>query len=308
LVTVADNVCFTPTATLPKFRLAGFDVIGPACAPAPERLIVSTEFDAFDVIVTLPLEAPGAEGWNDALKLALCPAASVMGALSPLMLNPDPATAACEIVMLDPPVLVRVSDRVCLVPTGTVPKLRLAGFGPRTPATTPVPINPIFNTGFEASDAMETVPLATPVVVGANEIVKVVLCDGVRVRGAASPLIWNPLPPIAACATFTLVAPLLVKVTVWDCWPPTFTLPKFPLVPLNANWPPPVPVPVTVRLVTAFVASVETLTVALNVPIAFGVNVRLSATVSPAATVAGRLGDVRVKYFVVMATLLMVIG
>lgn len=231
-----------------------------------------------------------------------------MGAVNPLMLNPDPVTAACEIVMLDPPVLVRVSDRVCLVPTGTVPKLRLAGFAPRTPAKTPVPVNPIFSTGLVASDAMESVPLAPPIVVGANEMLKVVLCDDVRVRGVESPLIWNPGPLTAACAIFTVVAPLLVKVIVCDCCPPTFTLPKFPLAPLNASWPPPVPVPVTVRLVTAFVASVETLTVALNVPTAFGVNVRLSVTVSPAATVAGRLGDVRAKYFVVTATLLMVTG
>jgi hypothetical protein len=70
-VTVADNVCFTPTATLPKFRLAGFDVRGPAGAPVPERLIVNTEFDAFEVMAILPVTAPGAVGWNDTLKLAL---------------------------------------------------------------------------------------------------------------------------------------------------------------------------------------------------------------------------------------------
>src|SRR5579863_5151538 len=189
-VTVADNVCLTPTATPPKSMLAGFDASGPIGAPVPERLIVKTEFDAFEVIVMLPVTSPGAVGWNEALKLALCPAASVIGAVNPFMLKPDPpAIATCEIVMLDPPVLVRVSDRVCLVPTGTVPKLRLAGFDPRTPAKTPVPVSPIFKTGFAASDATETAPLAPPVVVGANETVKVVLCAGFRVSGVESPLI-----------------------------------------------------------------------------------------------------------------------
>ena len=179
---------------MPKFRLAGFEVIGPAAAPLPERLIVNTELVAFEVIVMLPLAAPDAVGWNDALKLALCPAARVKGAVSPLMVNPVPETADCEIVMLDPPVLVRVSDKVCFVPTGTVPKPRLVGFAPRTPAKTPVPVNPIFNTGLFASEAIETVPLAPPVVAGANEIVKVVLCDAVKVRGVESPLNWNPVP------------------------------------------------------------------------------------------------------------------
>ena len=164
-------------------------MIGPAAAPLPERLIVNTEFVAFEVIVMLPLAAPGAVGWNDALKLVLCPAASVRGAVSPLMLNPDPATAACEIVMLDPPVLVRVSDRVCFVPTGTVPKLRLAGLAPRTPATAPVPVSPMINSGFVAFDVIAIAPLAPPVVVGMKEIVKLVLCAGFSVSGAEIPLI-----------------------------------------------------------------------------------------------------------------------
>lgn len=93
-VTVADNVCLTPTATLPKLRLAGFDASGPAGAPVPERLIARVEFDAFDVMLMEPVTAPGAVGWNEALKVALCPAASVIGAVSPLMLKPDPPPIA----------------------------------------------------------------------------------------------------------------------------------------------------------------------------------------------------------------------
>ena len=46
-------------------------MIGPAAAPLPDRLMVNPEFVAFEVIVMLPLAAPDAAGWNDALKLAL---------------------------------------------------------------------------------------------------------------------------------------------------------------------------------------------------------------------------------------------
>lgn len=187
-VTLSDNVCWAPTATLPKFRLVGFAASVPACAPVPERLIVKTEFVALEAIVTLPVATPAAVGWNDTLKLALCPAANVMGADSPLMLNPDPATAVCEIVMLVDPVLVRVSDRLSLVPTGTVPKLRLPELDPRAPVKTPVPVSPIFNREFAAFDAIATAPLASPVVLGANEMVNVVFCPGFSVRG-----VWRPL-------------------------------------------------------------------------------------------------------------------
>ena len=61
-VRVADNVCLTPTATLPKLMLAGFDVSGPIGAPVPERGIVKLESDASDVIVMLPATGPGAVG------------------------------------------------------------------------------------------------------------------------------------------------------------------------------------------------------------------------------------------------------
>src|SRR5690349_946364 len=93
-VTVADKVCLTPTATLPKLRLEGFEVSGPAGAPLPERLIVRVEFDALDVMLMDPVTAPGAVGWNEALKVALCPDASVIGVVSPLMLKPDPPPMA----------------------------------------------------------------------------------------------------------------------------------------------------------------------------------------------------------------------
>jgi hypothetical protein len=90
LVTVSDMVCLTPTCTLPKLTLLGFDARGPAEAPVPDRGMVKLEFDAFDVMVTLPLTAPAAVGMNETLKVALWPPVSVTGAVIPVMLNPDP--------------------------------------------------------------------------------------------------------------------------------------------------------------------------------------------------------------------------
>jgi hypothetical protein len=43
------------------------------------------------------------------------------------MLNPVPVAVACEIVTLDPPVLVSEFAKVTLLPTLALPKARLAG-------------------------------------------------------------------------------------------------------------------------------------------------------------------------------------
>src|SRR5208283_647112 len=126
LVTFSDKDVLLPTVTLPKLRLVGFDASAPGVTPVPDNGIVSVGFDALEVMVTLPL-APAAEvGANETLKVVLCPAVRVTGAVMPLRLNPVPLIATCEMVTLDPPVLVTVSDRDCLLPTATLPTLKMA--------------------------------------------------------------------------------------------------------------------------------------------------------------------------------------
>ena len=90
--------------------------------------------------------------------------------------------------MLEPPVFVTVSDRVCLLPTFTLPKLRLVGFDPSAPGEIPVPVNAMVNVGFAAFDVMVTVPLTAPLVWGAKVTVKVVLWEALSVSGAVIPL------------------------------------------------------------------------------------------------------------------------
>jgi hypothetical protein len=77
----------------------------------PDNAIVSVGLDAFDVMVIVPLAAPAAEGANFTVNVALCPAVKVTGAVIPLKLKSVPLIPTPEIVTLEPPVLVTVSDR-----------------------------------------------------------------------------------------------------------------------------------------------------------------------------------------------------
>lgn len=71
--------------------------------------------------------------------------------------------------------LVTVSDRAWLLPVCTVPKFKLVGFAANDPSEAPVPDNAIDNVGFGAFEVIVTVPLALPVVCGANVTLNVVL-------------------------------------------------------------------------------------------------------------------------------------
>lgn len=83
-----------------------------------------------------------------------------------------------------------------MLPTVTVPKLRLAGFDPSVPGATPVPDKGMVSVGLEAFDVMVTLPFALATVCGANVTVKLVLCPAVSVTGAVIPVKVNPVPLI----------------------------------------------------------------------------------------------------------------
>ena len=82
---------------------------------------------------------------------------------------------AALIVTLDPPELVSVSDKVWLLPTCTLPKLRLVAVAVSDPGVTPVPDSGTFNVGFDALLVIERLPLADPPVVGVNVTLNVAL-------------------------------------------------------------------------------------------------------------------------------------
>ena len=70
-----------------------------------------------EVMLTLPLAAPFVVGEKSTVNEVLWPAVSIKGKDMPLKLNPAPLAAAAEMVRLDPPVLVSVSDKLVLLPT-----------------------------------------------------------------------------------------------------------------------------------------------------------------------------------------------
>ena len=117
LVSVSERFALLLTWTLPKARLVGFALSVPGATPVPESAMLRLGFDPFEVIVTLPLTAPAADGANLTVNEVLCPAFRVRGNVSPLMLKPAPVVEAAEIVTLVPPLLVNVSDCVLLLPT-----------------------------------------------------------------------------------------------------------------------------------------------------------------------------------------------
>lgn len=92
MVIVSDSAPLLPTFTFPKLRLVGFEVSAPGETPVPDRAIVNVGLGALEVIVTVPLAFPLDVGVNISVKVVLCDALRVNGAVIPLMENPEPVT------------------------------------------------------------------------------------------------------------------------------------------------------------------------------------------------------------------------
>ena len=80
----------------------------------PDKAIVRLEPE---VMLTFPLAAPLVVGANSTVNDVLCPAFKVTGTVRPLRLNPLPLAEAAEMVSAVPPTLVRVSERLLLLPS-----------------------------------------------------------------------------------------------------------------------------------------------------------------------------------------------
>jgi hypothetical protein len=98
------------TCTLPKVKLVGLAATLPAATAVAESAIFNGLFEPSLVTAKLPVALPVDCGLKTRLKLTLCPGAKVTGKFKPVVLKPVPVTAACEIVSVFPPVLLRVSD------------------------------------------------------------------------------------------------------------------------------------------------------------------------------------------------------
>jgi hypothetical protein len=89
---------------------------------------LSGEFDAFDTTERPPLTAPALAAAKVAVKVTLWFAVRVRGKVNPLTEKTAPVKFACEMVSVDPPELVSVSDKFARLPTCTLPNARLVGF------------------------------------------------------------------------------------------------------------------------------------------------------------------------------------
>ncbi len=124
-----------------------------------------------------------------------------------------PLAATCDTVTVVPPELVTVSDRVLLLPTFTLPKLRLAGLGDRLPAVMAVPEAGTVSDGFEASLATVKLPVGLPAACGAKTTLNDLLAPAASVNGTVTPLTLKPVPVTETCETLTVVPPELVMVS-----------------------------------------------------------------------------------------------
>jgi len=116
LVIVSDRFALLPTCTLPNPRLLGFGDSVPGVTPVPESGMLRFGLPPLEVMLTLPLAVPAAVGAKLTVNEVLCPAVKVNGSDKPLKLNPDPLALAAEIVRLVPPLLVKVSDKLEVLP------------------------------------------------------------------------------------------------------------------------------------------------------------------------------------------------
>ena len=188
--------------------------------------------------------------------------------------------------MADPPLLLSVSDRVLLLPTCTLPKLRLVELALIVPAVTAVPESVMLNEGLDASLVTVNVPDGVPAAVGVNTTLTEVLAPAARLNGTVAPLTLYPVPVAVTCETFTVDPPELVMVSDIVLLCPTVTVPK-----LNGDEAESVPaveaVPESVTLSDGLEALLVTVRVPDGVPAAVGANTTLTDVLAPAARVKG---------------------
>ena len=286
-VTLPVSAAFEPTVTLLKLRLVGETANVPEAVPVPESAIPSW-FAAFDDTDRLPLAVPALVGVNVTLKVTLWPDVRLMGKLlNPLVENDAPVKFTCEIEIVDPPVLVSVSDKLVLLPTWVPLNARVVGFAASAPGVAPVPDSGMLKFGFAPVEVIFTLPLAAPLAVGEKSTVNDVLWRAPNVSEGASPLTLNAAPLAVAVEIVRLVPPELVRVAFNDCEVPVWTFPKLMLAGFEANWPSATPVPESGMESMALLALELMVSAPLVAPAAEGVNSTLKAAVCPAPSVIG---------------------
>ena len=155
------------------------------------------------------------------------PAVKVSPEPTPLTVKPAREIFTPDIVTLEFPVFVKAALKSPLLPTFTLPKLRLDVLNVSTcvPAT-PVPLNPIANGELGALLVSEIEPVTLPPALGVKTALNVVFEPVGIVSGVFRPVILNPVPVTAAREITRLAVPLFVRLIVCELLFPVETFPK----------------------------------------------------------------------------------
>jgi hypothetical protein len=116
----------------------------------------------------LPLTLPPFCGAKVTVKAELCPGVNVVGNVSALTPKPAPMAVTLVTVTLVPPEFVMVAGWLWVLPTATLPKLRLAGLTAKVPGITPVPVTARLTFEFAAVEAIAIAPVTAPTEDGAK--------------------------------------------------------------------------------------------------------------------------------------------
>jgi hypothetical protein len=190
-------------------------------------------------------------------------------------------------VRLDPPLFVRVSVTLPVLPICTFPKLTLLGLADSVPGTTPVADNPTFSVELDALLVIVTLPVAVPAVLGENFTLKLVLCPPASVKGTLMPLTLKPAPLALTWEIVTLAPPEFVSVSDRVLLLLVCTLPKLKLAGLGVSWPGVTPVPDSGTLALDTLLTMATLPV--TPPAAAGLNFTENVVLCDGPRVVGKV-------------------
>ena len=153
--------------------------------------------------------------------------------LTPLALKPPPVTFTLtpEMVTLVLPLFVRVAVSELLLPTLTLPKLKLDVLRPKSfVAASPVPLSAIASGEFGALLVRFTEPLTAPAVVGAKTALKVADLPAAILSGVLMPIVLKPEPVTVTPEIVTVALPPLVRLIVCELLVPATTFPNAALL------------------------------------------------------------------------------
>ncbi len=216
--------------------------------PVPATVIVLGELPALLAIVILPLALPAAFGEKTTFKFAVWPAANVAPEVPLLNPNPVPVIVIAETVKLKFPVFFTATASVLVPPTTSFPKFRLVVDSEIARVElTPVPFSGIARLESAAVLFNVKLPVALPLVVGANAIVKLVVCPACNVsdNGLASPFTVYPVPSRESLDIVSATTPVFFSCTVCVFLLPIGTDPKLTLLGVATSSPARTPVPFT---------------------------------------------------------------